>query len=123
LPGHTVTVTRDQITRYAAASDDDNPIHLDEAAALAAGLPGVIAHGMLSMGILGSVATEWAGGADRVRKVVCRFASVVRPDDVLTYTGIVSAVDDSRVEVNVSVVNQRDEPVLTRAVVVFDAPR
>lgn len=122
LPGRMVPLTREHIRRYAAASGDDNPIHLDEDAARGAGLPGVIAHGMLSMGLLGSVATMWAGEAKYVRKVGCRFASVVRPDDVLTYSGIVTSITDGLVEAAVTVVNQRNEPVLSRGVVVFESP-
>ncbi|MGH8881642.1 MAG: MaoC/PaaZ C-terminal domain-containing protein, partial [Stackebrandtia sp.] len=44
-------VTRDDLAAYAQASGDHNPIHLDDAAAQAAGLPGVIAHGMYTMGL------------------------------------------------------------------------
>ena len=52
----TVTFTKEQIAAYAEASGDRNPIHLDDDFARSVGLPGVIAHGMLQMGIAGTVA-------------------------------------------------------------------
>ena len=58
-----VTFTREQIADYAEASGDQNPIHLDDDFARSVGLPGVIAHGMLQMGIAATVASEAAGGA------------------------------------------------------------
>ena len=54
-------LTRTDIVRYAGASGDFNPIHHDEAFALSAGMPGVMAHGMLSAGILASFVTRWFG--------------------------------------------------------------
>jgi len=77
LPSRTFTVTRADVRRYAQASGDVNPIHLDDEAARRAGLPRSIAHGMLLMGLVGSVASEWAGRADRVQQMSCRFADVV----------------------------------------------
>lgn len=47
-------IERDDLKRYGAASGDPNPMHLDDAIAQSAGYPGVFAHGMLSMGYLGS---------------------------------------------------------------------
>jgi acyl dehydratase len=54
-------VTRDSLVRYAGASGDFNPIHYDDAFAISVGLPGVIAHGMFTMGSAASVVEEWAG--------------------------------------------------------------
>ncbi|WP_062516962.1 MaoC/PaaZ C-terminal domain-containing protein [Demequina gelatinilytica] len=56
-----VTFTRDTLVRYAGASGDFNPIHYNDAFAESVGLPGVIAHGMLTMGTAASVVEEWAG--------------------------------------------------------------
>lgn len=55
----TVEITRDRLVRYAGASGDFNPIHYNDAVAEAVGLPGVIAHGMLTMGIAGAALTDW----------------------------------------------------------------
>ncbi len=76
----TVTFTRAQIAEYAKASGDHNPIHLDDDFARTVGLPGVIAHGMLQMGIAATVAAEAAGGGERLRRLVCRFAGMVVPE-------------------------------------------
>ncbi|WP_062528639.1 MaoC/PaaZ C-terminal domain-containing protein [Demequina rhizosphaerae] len=56
-----VELTRDSLVRYAGASGDFNPIHYNEVVAESVGLPGVIAHGMLTMGTAASVVEEWAG--------------------------------------------------------------
>ena len=59
-----VSISRDTLVRYAAASADFNPIHYNDAFAVQVGLPGVIAHGMLTMGIGASVVEEWAGAGN-----------------------------------------------------------
>lgn len=59
-------VTRADLVRYAGASGDFNPIHWDEATATAVGLPGVIAHGMLTMALAGRALTDWAGDPSSV---------------------------------------------------------
>ena len=73
-------VERADLQRYADASGDDNPIHLDEAAAKAAGLPDVIAHGMYTMGLVSRAILEWlaATGSDaRITEFSTRFAKPV----------------------------------------------
>ena len=55
-----------QLTRYAGASGDFNPIHQDDEFARAAGMGGVFAHGMLSMGFVGQAVTDWSGIASTV---------------------------------------------------------
>ncbi|MDN4482848.1 MaoC/PaaZ C-terminal domain-containing protein [Demequina lignilytica] len=57
----TVELTRDTLVRYAGASGDFNPIHYNDVVAESVGLPGVIAHGMLTMGTAASVVEEWSG--------------------------------------------------------------
>lgn len=106
-----VTFTRDQIAAYAAASGDTNPIHLDEDFAKSAGLPGVIAHGLLQMGILAVVAAEAAGGPGRLRRLSCRFAGMVEPGDSVTFGA--EPVGQGRLELRA--INQRGEAVLTKA--------
>lgn len=58
--------TRDSLVRYAGASGDFNPIHYNDVFAHSVGLPGVIAHGMLTMGAAASVVEEWAGAGNIV---------------------------------------------------------
>jgi acyl dehydratase len=107
-----VTFTVEQIAAYAEASGDHNPIHLDGAFARSVGLPGVIAHGMLQMGIMGVVAAEAAGGPDKLRRLSCRFAGMVAPGDTVTF----SAEPTEPGMLDLRAINQRGEPVLTKAV-------
>lgn len=62
----TFEITRADLVAYAHASGDHNPIHQDEEIALAVGLPGVIAHGMYTLALVGRAVTEWADGAEVV---------------------------------------------------------
>lgn len=93
LPGTTARLTRADLAAYAAASGDPNPIHLDEAAARAAGLPGVVAHGMLTLALAGRVVTAWAGSDFALTALRTRFPRpVVVPAD-----GAVEVRFDARV--------------------------
>lgn len=99
LPSITVRFTRADLVRYAGASGDLNIIHWNERTALAVGLPGVIAHGMLTMGHAIRVVTEWLGDPTKVVDYQVRFTRpVVVPDDDLgaevTFTGKVTAVQE-----------------------------
>lgn len=98
LPSRTVTLTRADLAAYAEASGDSNPIHADDAAAQAVGLPGVVAHGMLTLGRAMAVVAEFAGGADRLVEFGARFIKPVAvPADGgvdLTIDGTVTAVDE-----------------------------
>jgi acyl dehydratase len=106
-----VTFTPEQIAAYADASGDRNPIHLDDAFARSVGLPGLIAHGMLQMGIAATVAAEAAGGAARLRQMSVRFAGLVVPGDEVTFSA--APAGDGKLELKA--VNQRGEAVLTKA--------
>ncbi len=78
----TYRVRRDDLVRYAGASGDFNPIHYSDRVATDMGLPGVIAHGMLTMALAARAVSEWAGGPDQVVSFTVRFTSmVVVPDD------------------------------------------
>ena len=98
LPPLRVTLTREHLVRYAGASTDFNPIHWSDRAARALGLPGVIAHGMLTMGTALRVVTDWAGDPGRVVAYRVRFTRPIQvPDDaqgvVVEFGGRVTAVD------------------------------
>ncbi|HXM55571.1 MAG TPA: MaoC family dehydratase [Candidatus Dormibacteraeota bacterium] len=101
-----VTFTEEQIAAYAEASGDHNPIHLDDAFARSVGLPGVIAHGMLQMGLLARV----AGEAGQLRRLSCRFAGMVRPGDTVTFRG-----EEREGRVQLTALNQDGQPVMTKA--------
>ncbi|MGE0212966.1 MAG: MaoC/PaaZ C-terminal domain-containing protein [Parvibaculaceae bacterium] len=81
-------VTRTDLVRYAGASGDFNPLHHDETFAREAGLPSVMAHGMLSAGLLGSFLSAWMEGRF-VRRFRVRFVAPVWPGDVLRAEGSV----------------------------------
>jgi acyl dehydratase len=75
-------LTRSDLVRYAGASGDFNPLHHDHEFAAKTGLPDVMAHGMLSAGLLGSALTKWFGPGS-VGRFTVRFRSPVWPGDVL----------------------------------------
>lgn len=79
-------ITISDIVRYAGASGDFNPLHHDPEFANAAGLPSVMAHGMLSAGLLGSFLSAWFGPGT-IRRLKVRFTDRVWPGDVLIPKG------------------------------------
>lgn len=86
-------ITHEQLQRYANASGDHNPIHLDEEAAHRVGLDSVIAHGMLSMAFLGQFVAQHISDNPEayLAKLRVRFMSMVRLGDTLTCHGLVKA--------------------------------
>ncbi len=98
LPSLTVRLTRADLVRYAGASTDFNPIHYSERMAARVGLPGVIAHGMLTMASALRVVTDWTGDPSKVIAYSVRFTKpVVVPDDdagaEVVFTATVTALD------------------------------
>lgn len=81
LPVQTFQITRADLIRYAGASGDFNPIHWSERTAVKVGLPGVIAHGMFTMALVGRAVTTWAGAPDAVVEFGVRFARPVPVPD------------------------------------------
>ena len=90
-------VDRDRLVRYAGASGDYNPIHYNDRFAHEVGLPGVIAHGMLTMGLAGSAVADWAGDPGAVVEYGVRFTRPVEVPDPgaaeVQVVGKVGAVD------------------------------
>jgi acyl dehydratase len=94
LPEREVVLDQDTLIRYAGASGDFNPLHWDPAfAATVSPTGGVIAHGMLSMGLLSGVLTDWLGDAGRVRSMTCQFRAACPVGAAVTVGGEVTAVD------------------------------
>jgi len=97
---------RAMLKAYADASGDQNPIHQSEEFALSVGLPNVIAHGMLTMALVGKYVTDWAGGAAAVKEFSARFIKpVIVPADQqvdLTVSATVLEVDGDRISINLS---------------------
>jgi acyl dehydratase len=108
---------RTQIVQYAGASGDFNPLHTDEVfTTKIAGYPSVFAHGMLTMGLTGTLLTD-ALGDGKLRTFGVRFRSQVWPGDVLTATATVTDVtktdDGTLVALDVETVNQKGETVVS----------
>jgi acyl dehydratase len=82
LPERTFRVTRADLVRYAGASGDFNPIHWSDRVATSVGLPGVIAHGMLTMALAGEALAAWLGDTTRIVEYGVTFTNpVLVPDD------------------------------------------
>ena len=100
------TVNRALLKEYADASGDQNPIHQNEEFALSVGLPNVIAHGMLTMALVGKFVTDWAGGSSKVNHFGARFIKpVIVPADTdvdLTFTGTVTEVTDRTISIDLT---------------------
>lgn len=102
-------LTRDSLVRYAGASGDFNPIHYRDDFAQSVGLAGVLAHGMLTMGVAVQVAADWVGDAGKVIDYGVRFTKPVFVDAndgaVVVVTGKIGEIDAEngivRVDLNV----------------------
>lgn len=99
-------VNRALLKQYADASGDQNPIHQDEAFAKSVGLPDVIAHGMLTMALVGKYVSDLAGGSARVLEFGGRFTKpVIVPAGVdvdLTVSATVTDVIDGKASLSLS---------------------
>jgi acyl dehydratase len=124
LPALSKHVTVEQIRQYADASGDRNPIHLDDTFARSAGLPGVIAHGMLTMAFANQMVTDWLGDRSLLKRLQGRFAGMVLPGDDVTCSGTVASKDEAtrRVVINLVVTNQRGERVFNKGVAEAEFP-
>jgi len=124
-----VHLTRASLVAYADASGDQNPIHQDEAVAKAVGLPGVIAHGMLTMGLAVQPVVDWLGALDpaesaetgpRILEYGVRFTRMVLVDadsgadvHIVAKVGAIDAeADTARIDLAVT---SGDETVLGKA--------
>ena len=98
LPPLAIHISRESLVQYTGASLDRNRIHWDERFATSVGLPDVIAHGMLTMGSVINVVSDWVGDAGRIVEYGTRFTKpVVVPYDSgadVVVTAVVAAVDD-----------------------------
>ena len=106
LDEHVFYIDRAMLKAYADASGDQNPIHQNEEFALSVGLPNVIAHGMLTMALVGKYVTDWAGGAVAVQEFSARFVKpVIVPVDQkvdLTVSATVAEIDGDRISITLS---------------------
>ena len=106
LEERTFYLDRAMLKAYAEASGDHNPIHQNEEFAVSVGLSNVIAHGMLTMALVGKYVTDWAGGSVAVKEFSARFVKpVIVPADQkvdLTVSATVSEIDEDRVSITLS---------------------
>ncbi|MFJ5954668.1 MaoC family dehydratase [Paenarthrobacter sp. NPDC092416] len=115
-----IEVTRQDLVKYAGASGDFNPIHWNEAFATSVELPGVIAHGMFTMGAAVQLVSDWAGDPAAVVDYQTRFTKPVLVTDttgtaeagaVIDVTGVVGALDaeagTARIDLTVMAAGQK----------------
>jgi 3-hydroxybutyryl-CoA dehydratase len=114
IPTLTKTLTQAQISAYAEASGDFNPIHIDEVFAKSTPLGGTIAHGMLVLAFLSEMMTAAFGDAWlRSGKLDVRFRAPARPGDIITARSTSSKREESGVRYQVECVNQAGEVVIS----------
>lgn len=123
-----IDVSRADLVRYAGASGDFNPIHWNGRFAEQVGLPGVIAHGMFTMGAAVQVVTDWIGNPGAVVDYQTRFTKPVVVEDLdgpgatIEVTGVVGAVDEANSTVRVDLtVTSAGQKVLVKAQAVVRA--
>jgi acyl dehydratase len=124
LPELAFRITRADLVRYAGASGDFNPIHWSDRVATQVGLPGVIAHGMLTMGLAARAVTAWAGDPGALVEYTVRFGRpVVVPDDdtgaeVGVRGRVAALLDGDRARIDLTVTSAGEKVLsLARAVV------
>jgi len=106
LPEKIFYLDREMLKRYGDASGDQNPIHQNEEFALSVGLPNVIAHGMLTMALVGKYVSDFAGGSAKVAEFGARFTKpVIVPAGQkvdLTVTATVAEISEGKISLTLS---------------------
>ena len=106
LPSKVFFLDRALLKQYADASGDQNPIHQNEEFALSVGLPNVIAHGMLTMALVGKYVSDFAGGSANVLEYGARFTKpVIVPAGEkvdLTVSATITEVSDGKISLSLS---------------------
>jgi acyl dehydratase len=96
IPSVSITPDKYLTNRYAGASGDFNPIHIDEEFARAVGLPGRILHGLWTMAQVARAQTEAAGGPTHLKRLSVQFRGMGVPEQEVVVSGTVSEVTDGR---------------------------
>ena len=113
-------ITEVQIVKYAGASGDYNPLHVVHSFGERAGYGGVIAHGMLIMGFLAQMVTDWLHD-NFVKNIGVNFKAVSKPGDTITCRGkVINKFEEDNqnlVEIEMIAINQREEKVATGSVI------
>jgi len=115
IPGLRVTPDKYLPHRYAGASGDFNPIHIDPEFAKAVGLPNTILHGLYMMGLVARAATDVADGDPRkLKRLSVQFRGMGAPETEIAVTGTVNSVADGRVIID-TVAAQGDNQTIRNA--------
>jgi acyl dehydratase len=96
IPEVRVTPDKYLTARYAGASGDFNPIHIDEDFAKAVGLPGRILHGLWTMAQVARAQTEAAGGPEHLKRLVVQFRGMGVPEQEVVVSGTVREASDGK---------------------------
>jgi acyl dehydratase len=115
VPELRVLPAPDTTVRYAGASGDFNPIHLDDEFARSVGLPGRILHGLWTMAQVARAQTEAAGGPENLRRLVVQFRGLGLPGEEIVITSTVRETAEGRAIVDVEAI-QEDRRLIRRAV-------
>jgi acyl dehydratase len=100
IPELRVTPDKYLTARYAGASGDFNPIHIDEEFARAVGLPGRILHGLWTMAQVARAQTEAAGGPEHLKRLTVQFRGMGLPEQEIVVSGTVREARDGRVVID-----------------------
>ena len=114
IPELRVTPDKYLTVRYAGASGDFNPIHIDEEFARAVGLPGRILHGLWTMAQVARAETEAAGGPEHLRRLSVQFRGMGVPEQEIVVTGTVREREGTRVVVD-TVAEQSGKQIIRNA--------
>jgi acyl dehydratase len=114
IPEVRVTPDRYVTVRYAGASGDFNPIHIDEEFARTVGLPGRILHGLWTMAQVARAQTDAAGGPERLKRLSVQFRGMGMPEQEVVVSGTVREVADGRAVVD-TVAEQAGKQIIRNA--------
>jgi acyl dehydratase len=114
IPTLIVTPDKYLTNRYAGASGDFNPIHIDEEFARAVGLPGRILHGLWTMAQVARAQTDAAGGPEHLKRLSVQFRGMGMPEQEIVVSGTVREVVDGRAIVD-AVAAQDDKQIIRNA--------
>ena len=114
IPELRVTPDKYLTVRYAGASGDFNPIHIDDEFARAVGLPGRILHGLWTMAQVARAQTEAAGGPDHLKRLSVQFRGMGVPEQEVLVTGTVREIRDGRALID-TVAEQADKQIVRNA--------
>jgi acyl dehydratase len=119
LPDLAVTPDRYLTVRYAGASGDFNPIHIDEEFARSVGLPGRILHGLWTMAQVARAQTDAAGGPEKLRRLSVQFRGMGVPEQEVRVTSKVREIGDGRATIDAEA-RQGDTRIVRRGEAVVD---